>query len=214
MQPTKKSELSVGTLKRLAIETMEKRCGQGIRIFTDGSIKESGIGIGIFNETSKEKLAVGIKENVSIKTAETVAILLAVQIGRKSGSNIVNILTDSKSAGVSIERTNKNGLTRHYENKIIDVIRQQPETKFRIQWIPSHVGIMGNDMADSLANKGAEEPRYSISIKMTISEIRNELKRVEKEQWIRRYECATISKAKKHRTLTQCLIPDKPWFIR
>lgn len=61
------------------------------------------------------------------------------------------ILTDSLTGCDWIER----GLNNNY---LVHLIREQmgrlADRNFTIQWIPSHVGIEGNDEADDFAGRG------------------------------------------------------------
>lgn len=104
----------------MALETISFKCGDHLKIYTDGSVTEDGVGIGIYNATTNEKININIKQKVAIKTAESVAILYAMLIARRSGRPRVVILTDSKSSCSSIDNTNNNLLDRYYKNKIIN----------------------------------------------------------------------------------------------
>lgn len=95
------------------------------------------MGLGLFIEETNEKIAMQINDNLSIKSIETVAIFMADhELARKSNVRNIAILTDSKSACMSIRSTYINKLERFYEQKILNMAANNSEINFKIQWIP------------------------------------------------------------------------------
>lgn len=110
---SKKRPRALMTLEMLAERYPESN---QMKIYTDGSRKDTEIEIGIYNEACGEKIAIKIKENVSIKTAEIVAITFAMQIGATGSKPNVTIITDSKISCNLIATSLKGDTNRYYEN--------------------------------------------------------------------------------------------------
>jgi ribonuclease HI/endonuclease/exonuclease/phosphatase family metal-dependent hydrolase len=136
-------------------------------IYTDGSSFRNGAtnaeaGIGIWVEDHPE-------ENTSIRMevptpnnqkAELAAILIAL---RKHKESPIEIRTDSETAvlGITKHATNWEDIGWHrvenadYYKAIISELRQRTNP-CTLKWIKGHNGILGNEEADKLAEKGLE----------------------------------------------------------
>ena len=117
-------------------------------IYCDGSVVDSQSGCGVWNQefTIKAKLP----DNSTIFTCELYAILLAIEYASHIPDNYL-ILTDSLSAvqALSIPHESNHYLIYKIAYKIYNLTSHS----FSIQWIPSHMGIPGNESADSLAKE-------------------------------------------------------------
>ena len=118
-------------------------------LYTDGSKSNNHTGCAATynNTTIKKKLTNG----ASIFTAETIAIDLALDIISEETTKNFIIFTDSLSVLLSLQNQKQ-------ENpliiKLLEKINIISSTKNIIfVWIPSHVGIKGNDRADTAAKK-------------------------------------------------------------
>lgn len=67
-----------------------------------------------------------------------------------------------------------------HNNYLVLLIREQvfriSDKSFAIQWIPSHVGIDGNEEADDYANRGCLSEVIS-ALKLTYSDVQWEIRR-------------------------------------
>lgn len=110
---------------------------------------------------------------------ETYAIYEAVKIGHTSNSDTIIIISDSFSAITSI-------LNAYPENELVHLIQRMLSTTNKIisfTWIPSHVGIPGNEKVDSKANE-ATIPRSSTKItKIKTSDAMNNIKNKLMDTW-------------------------------
>ena len=96
----------------------------------------------------------------------------------------VVILTDSRSG---IEALNKS--TPKYQSHRIDTIKKKAQDlraeaniEITIQWIPSHVGIEGNEEADETA-KRAHENLQEVPIELDPSEVKFITKAAQHNRW-------------------------------
>ncbi|CAL4171157.1 unnamed protein product [Meganyctiphanes norvegica] len=112
--------------------------------YTDGSVNNDKTGIGIFNQNIT--LSIRLPDNTTISDAEAYAILKATELAVKSGLNSI-IFSDSKSC-ISAIYTGKSQNPTII--KIINLIINSP-INISISWIPSHSGILGNEIADMYA---------------------------------------------------------------
>lgn len=147
------------------------------RIYTDGSKSADHCGIGIFS--TMKQISVRIHIENSIYSTELYAIYTAInEIAIKSDKTKFIIFTDSKSA---IESINNN----YSENPIIQLIQSLLHKLRKIIifcWVPSHIGIHGNEKADELAKHSkilAIDTTYQISIE----DIKMHIKRKIKDCW-------------------------------
>ena len=121
-------------------------------IYTDGSKSDKGVGCAVVFPTSYIETA--LPSVTSIFTAELQALWLALNYIFYSTGTFFTIFSDSKSALQAIQ-------VYHSDHPLISLIQQwlykiHSKHKFvTFCWIPSHVGIVGNDEADLLARECA-----------------------------------------------------------
>ncbi|XP_055543568.1 uncharacterized protein LOC129729110 [Wyeomyia smithii] len=90
---------------------------------------------------------------VSVTGAELIAIKVALEVVNDESLEQYVIFTDSKSACEILDNAKQQSKR---EEIINDILVLASRWKVSIQWIPSHVGDKGNDLADDLAKQGAE----------------------------------------------------------
>ena len=128
-----------------------------LQIFTDGSVGDGGVGaafsipaLGIERQYSLPR--------VSIFVAELVAIQKALQYLRSQGppGRPVVILSDSLAALTAIQR--ESGTRTDLVGDILDLahyLLRERDLDLSLQWVPSHVGVRGNELADRAAKSAA-----------------------------------------------------------
>lgn len=121
------------------------------KIFTDASKSADGrCGIGVYDESNEVRIMMQLKLDTSIMTAETLAIKVAMQHINDRGIQRAVLLTDSQSACSFLKKSKNTRLRNSVANEILEKAKRNRTT---IQWIPSHVRVEGNDIADDLARQ-------------------------------------------------------------
>ncbi|KAG0425560.1 hypothetical protein HPB47_027288 [Ixodes persulcatus] len=162
---TKKSA-AVVTARQLTESHLDAEYDGRTRVFTEGSVDPSGgraTAAAFF-----EAAAVGIHERLSHQASSTTAELVAIRralwgvwTGCARGLSCV-ILCDSRAALVllsGLERATP--LARSVAQDAAELQERGQEIVF--QWIPSHCGIRGNEVADSLAAQAHMNPGCPLS---------------------------------------------------
>ncbi|KAM7312047.1 hypothetical protein ISCGN_008952 [Ixodes scapularis] len=160
---TKKSA-AVITARQLTESHLDAEYNGRTRVFTDGSVDLSGgkaTAAAFF-----EAAAVGIHERLSHQASSTTAELAAIRLvlwGIRTGcarglSRVV--LSDSRAAlGLLSGLERDTPLARSVAQDAAEL--QEKGHEIILQWIPSHCGIRGNEVADSLAAQAQKKPRMS-----------------------------------------------------
>lgn len=167
--------------KSSALQYLNDKYQNYIKIYTDGSKNESSTSYAIFSDDLKLKLMTKINHINSVFQAEALAILKAIDKSREMSLDPVVILTDSLSAVKAINSYNNRDITT---TLIVRTILKCPNIK--IAWIPSHVGIKGNEMADTLANEAHYNHNLlynNIDKNDLITHIRNNRNKKNQEIW-------------------------------
>ena len=142
-----------------------------LNIFTDGSKSTKSPAVGASSICPKLCLSTmqTLNKNSSIFTAEGAALNNALDIALKNKNSKIQIFTDSLSMLQSLQNSNLNISSNPYIFEIKKKFNQFENEKseagsLKFFWIPSHVGIQGNDDADSLAKDASYN---NLSIKAT-----------------------------------------------
>lgn len=152
--------------------------------YTDGSAMGNKIGAAF---VIIDKLGRAIKykqmklpEHSNNFEAETVAIYEAIkEMGTMSQTNTYQIVTDSLSTLEALKNANN---TNPFVHKIRQQLNQLENTKVRLVYTPAHMGTTGNELADQLAKEATKEGE-EYSVPMSISFIRNELRKQGMHEW-------------------------------
>ncbi|XP_055924553.1 uncharacterized protein LOC129956647 [Argiope bruennichi] len=122
-------------------------------VFTDGSKSNSHVGSGVVLPT--QTYSYSLPTLLSVLTAELVAITHALEVISTSCTRTFCIYTDSKSALESL--SNFSYLMHPIALEILVFLQSLENKGFEILfcWVPSHVGIPGNEMADAAAKSSS-----------------------------------------------------------
>ena len=175
-------------------------------IYTDGSKKNRQVGAGFFCETTNSESCIRLDDGLAITSAELVAIDMALEYALELVSTEdkgVAIFTDSKAAIQSIIKGIR-GAERPdlIKNIYIRYKKLMKKTKnAQIIWIPAHVGIPGNDRADSAAKKGREQQTRVKKIGLSPNEIKSLTKPYIKTIWQNQWDQHKPSNIRKFRQI-------------
>ena len=135
-----------------------------ISVYTDGSKMEDAVAAAAVS--NDYELSRRLLDGSSIFSAEIRAILLGLSIVRHTtGKNFI-LFTDSKSSLQAIEQNDpENPLVSHVL-KIFNMLKFKFDKNIMFCWIPSHIGIRGNERADTIAKHALSKP---ISIRESVS---------------------------------------------
>ena len=142
----KKSEISTFEMRSRYYDHLQKHTDSLI-VYTDGSKTESGVGYGVSSqgfETSRR-----VNDLSSIYSAELLGILHAVEYANTTNAEVVTIVTDSQSAITALK-------SLYPQNAILRKILYNMSLmakSFQLCWVPGHIGVSGNERADTLANQ-------------------------------------------------------------
>ncbi|UYV84210.1 hypothetical protein LAZ67_X001527 [Cordylochernes scorpioides] len=174
-EPTNKQCQNPEYLKQLSLEIINNIPKNAITIYTDGSRDELGhTGSGCLIKTTNgiEKMNRRNPDFCSVFRSELIAIYEALKSIRNTNYQDIWILTDRR-------RELRDKVSRN----IIGYLQKLSKTsKIHLQWIPSHVGIEGNEAADVLAEKGTKEPLPQKN-KLTFKEIETVAKTKINKNW-------------------------------
>ena len=126
-----------------------------IKIYTDGSKTSQGVGAAYIAENTTRKFP--LPKETSILSAELYALEMAVmEISNRAEGDYV-IFSDSLSSLRMLQNSrNMHPSAMKILYKLSELRRQNKHVYFC--WIPSHVGITGNERVDEAAQQAAQSP--------------------------------------------------------
>ena len=200
--------------KAAALDTINTRYPLHLKIYTDGSkyaeSTSAAMWIPSLGVAESWKLNQAVER--SIMGAELFAIkqslhwlLLNQPLIQHLG---VVILTDSRS-GIQALESHRRRSSSFTTNQILNLahILKDSEVDLTIQWIPSHVGLMGNERADELA-KAAHNLTALTNAPLDPTEMKLKIKSTCKRRCQQRYD---IDKLETHIGCIRSTLGHWPW---
>ena len=178
-----------GLLKQLTLEHLYRNYGKHLKIYTDGSKLDNGNAGAAFAIPAHNIIkSFHLGKYYSIFTAELIGILQVLKFIKKSNINSSKVVlcVDSKSALISLN----GNFNKHRTNVIFEIqglINELISAGIDIVffWIPSHITIFGNEMADKAAKDGAKntDSATRLNIPLAFHEYKCEIERLVKGQF-------------------------------
>ncbi|KAL0841117.1 hypothetical protein ABMA28_014874 [Loxostege sticticalis] len=181
-------------------------------IFTDGSKSFEKQGAAFFDPCQKKHGIFKAKNKACIMTLELIAISKALIYAESYDWDKIVIYSDSKSAIQHLARC----VSGHRGVPIAFVVLGQilqfesRNIRVRLQWVPSHIGIWGNEEADKLANAACSNGT-ECEISPCYSEVLTYFKDACRKCWKEHFDERSIIKGIWYKTI-QCEPPRIPWF--
>ena len=152
-----------------------------ISIFTDGSKTSEGVGFSVVTPqlTIKKRLPLII----SVFTAELLAVLSALihVFNNPSGKKYV-IHTDCMSVLFSLKSPfSKNPIICKIRDWLV-LLANRKKINIQFCWVPSHVGVQGNELAD-VAAKAATRLAHISDYKVPLLDLKSKIRSVCRLQW-------------------------------
>ncbi|GFX46516.1 putative RNA-directed DNA polymerase from transposon X-element [Trichonephila clavipes] len=152
-----------------------------IPVYTDGSktVGHDGCGV-VFNNTI---FSFSLHNSMSVFSAELTAILIALQHILVSNHRHFCVYTDSMNTLESF-----NFLTERRHTTVIEILillRKLERKGFDIifSWVPGHVGILGNEQADTAARSMSDHMQRPVCYQDLKTSTQNYIHRVWQETW-------------------------------
>lgn len=160
----------------IANGALEAEYANHIKIFTDGSVGEDGVGSAfVIPELGIEQRF--LLPPVSVFTAEALAILLALNFILTNPQGLWVICSDSRAALISIKRDKTSSREDIIRGVAMALSKAKDQGKsVTLQWVPAHVGVPGNEKADraaKLASKGIEARK--IDLPLSYSDVKRKI---------------------------------------
>ncbi|XP_059147673.1 uncharacterized protein LOC131935300 [Physella acuta] len=172
-----------------ASNEIERVTANSLTIYTDGSKINEKVGAGFLIPHLNHSKSFRLTDGASIFTAELTAILMALEYTPTTPHTSISILSDSLSALQAIK-----GGECCREDIVEEILQKCSELKQRgrsvqMIWIPSHIGIQGNENADKAAKKGVESSAI-VKTGIGYSEMKATIKKQIKEEWIQKWNAS------------------------
>ncbi|GFV01098.1 putative RNA-directed DNA polymerase from transposon X-element [Trichonephila clavipes] len=155
-------------------------------IYTDGSKRANYVGCGVVIEDIMHGYR--LDTSCSIFTAEAVAISRALQLIDSTMPRKYCIYTDSMSVLEALE--NYNDRCHPVVCKILDITSRLYSKGLDIVfcWLPSHVGIIGNEQADSAAKSATTHLPLAVPLSDMKRVIMHHIFKIWQESWSRQLD--------------------------
>ena len=167
------------------------------KLYTDGSKSDRGVGCAVFHEGTA--YTAELPDSASVFTAELTAVVAALDLAFHSSDSNFVIYSDSMSTLEAIKKY----------NSFHPLVQKVQEWLFRIScrrksvcfcWVPAHVGIHGNEVADREA-KAAPQTAEVVFKKIPPSDLKAPIRSYVLRKWQERWVSPLLTNNKKYRSI-------------
>jgi ribonuclease HI len=166
--------------KMLALEVIS-HYENSLAVYTDGSRDESSsTGASFYIPEANTSTGLRLTDKISVFSTELTAVRITLEWIIKNqttailqGNRNIAIFTDSLSSVQSLE--SRYSKTRQDLINDIFVLKKNIPNPITIVWIPSHVGIKGNEIADILAKQALKSPTVDFHVNFGLIELYEEI---------------------------------------
>ena len=213
--PGSKRVCSNEEMRQLALQNMEA-LNTGVVYYTDGSVNpDTGAAASAF-VVGDVTIAWRNSDNISSLQTELAAIEGALLNTEGGPGTTITIHTDSKAAVQTLQRRhvtdNKQLITSILSRAIL---LKERGTSITVNWIPSHVGVAGNDKADTAAKLATELPTITKQVRPSLSWIKGKAREAARSITRNKHQIAAATSASMRwyqQATNNCpLIKEKHW---
>ena len=175
-----KSQVSSNNLHQLYLEHAENYHRYDNHLYTDGSSTDVGVGCSVVG--TGQRVSSRLPACATIFTAELTAIRNVLRLIDNNDRIRFTIFSDSKSALQAIRKYNNNHpLVIEILTWLIRLHSRHKSVTFC--WVPAHVGVAGNEKADTLAKRAITEGIIQGGATLYYKDYDSTFKRVIKRKW-------------------------------
>lgn len=156
-----------------------------LKIYTDASKQtDNRVGVGYVIPMLKHGEGKRLNDDLAVYTAELMAMLLALKWVEEKRPCQVVVASDSSSALTSI-RTGQSESRQDIIFEIIILTNNLLKSGIEISfvWVPAHIGVQGNELADKCAKNSAMHMNVDLQIPFSKSEVKSVVKRKVRGRW-------------------------------
>ena len=181
---------------RLHAQELMKEYSAATPIYTDGSKTTDGkVGSAFCVPSLGVEQSIRISDDLTVYTAELIAIKYALMWIKTAPVNRYVIFSDSLSALQSLEagRCASRPNTLQQIIEVLSDVNQRSEVV--MAWVPSHVGIKGNERADQLAKNATEKLTIDDNVAQEMKEAYSDVSKHIGKHWQKQYDDSNTGSA-------------------
>ena len=183
--------------------TLKDNTPSALFVYTDGSGIENHIGAAAYSPTTSVSTHhyLGKADTANVHAAELTAIQLGINLAAKSHEkyNKCFIFADNQPSIQAIEKPKQQSsqyIIRNILQSLDELQNRRPNLEFKIEWVPGHKDIAGNEKADEEAKKAAQEQLTGESMlhyklkSVQVKKINDDINSAAKKAWNEGTSCA------------------------